>query len=136
MGTQSNDPMGREPTKDLVTGLLADVKDLAVGQLGRMQGEIKDELANLKSYMLKVAIAVGVVVVGAVLGGHTLATVLVALGVPVWLSYALVAVLATTAGILVMKRLPGDKTDVDLLPEETFAQLKQDLREVSHAGRH
>jgi hypothetical protein len=135
MATRSKDPIGREPTKDLVTGLLADMKDLAVGQLGRMQGEIKDELGNLKSYMLRVAIAVGVVVVGAVLGGHTLATVLVALGVPLWLSYALVSIAVTIAGIVVMKRLPGDKSDVDLVPEATFAQLKQDLREVSHAGR-
>ncbi len=122
-----------EPTKDLVTGLLADVKDLATGHLGRMQHEIGDEFKNLKALMVKVAIAVGAGVVGAILVGHTLALVLIALGLPAWAGYGIAAAIMIGIGVVILKRLPSDKTNADLVPEESIAKVKRDLRDVSHA---
>jgi hypothetical protein len=101
-----------------------------------MQTEIGDELKNLKAYMLRVAIAVGVSVMAAVLFGHTFALALGALGLPTWAGYGLAAILLTTAGIVILKRLPGDKKDMDLFPEQSLAKLGDDLRRVSHAARH
>jgi len=125
-----------EPTKILMSHLLADAKDVAVGHLVRMQGEITDELENLKAYTLSVAVAVGVVTVGAVLAGHTLALGLAALGPPPWVSYAIAAVLLIGAGAVIVKRLPRTMQDADLVPEETFANMKEDLRQLGQAVHH
>jgi len=134
--TPTREDIAHEPTKALMTHLLADAKDLAVGHLARMQGEITDELKNLKAYMLSVAVAVGVVTVGAVLVGHTLALGLAALGPPPWVSYAIVAVLLIGTGVLIVKRLPRTMQDADLIPEETFANMKEDLRQLGQAVHH
>jgi hypothetical protein len=136
MGTYTKDEIGREPTKELFSHLIADAKELAVGHLGRMQGEFRDELKNLRSYMLKVAIAVAVVVVAAVLLGHTLGLALTALGMPAWVGYGIAALLLAGTGVVILKRLPGDKKDMDLVPEESMHKLSSDLRSVSHAVRH
>jgi Putative Actinobacterial Holin-X, holin superfamily III len=125
-----------EPTKDLVTGLLADAKELAAGHLGRMRDEIGDELSNLKAYMLRIAVAVGIVVVGAVLVGLTLATGLAALGLPLWAGHAIAAVIMFVIGILALKRLPGSKQDMDLVPEQSATALADDIADVAHAVRH
>jgi hypothetical protein len=127
--------MAHEPTKDLVTGLLADAKDLATGHLGRMQHEISGEFKNLKSVMTKIAISVGAGVVGAILVGQFLAYVLVALGLPIWASYGIAAVVLIAVGFIALKLLPSDMKDADLVPEESIAKMKHDLRDVSHAVR-
>ena len=125
-----------ERTKDLVTGLLSDAKDLAVGELGRMKSEITDELKNLKRYMLEVGIAVGVVVVGAVLIGHAVAVGLVALGVPAWLAYVLAAVIMIGVGVIILKTRHVKRSDIDLVPEESMHRLERDLRQMRDAVRH
>ena len=125
-----------EPTKSLVSGLLASVKDLASGELGRARIEIKDELGGLKAYMLRVAIAVGVGVLGAVLLAHTIALILAAIGVPMWLSYALASAMMIGTGAVILKRLPKGTKDIDLYPEESVGKIQADLRQVAHAARH
>lgn len=125
-----------EPTKDLVTGVLADVKDLAAGHLGNIKDEIGDELSNLKAYMLRIAVAVGIVVVGAVLVGETLATGLAALGLPLWAGHGLAAVIMLGIGSLIIKRMPGSKKNMDLVPEQSVEKLGDDLRDVAQAVRH
>lgn len=124
-----------EPTKDLVAGLLSDAKDLATGHVGRMQHEISDEFKNLKTVMLRIAVGVGAGVVGSILLGHTLAAVLIALGLPAWAGYGIAAVMLITVGYLLVRHLSTEKGKSDLVPEESIAKLKRDMQQVSHAVR-
>ena len=123
----------REPTKDLVAHLISDAKNLATGHLGHMRGEIKDEFKNLKTAMLRIAAAVGVLAVAAVLVGHALALALAALGLPVWVSYGVAAVVLLALGGALLELLPHDKKDADLVPEESIASARRDFHEVSQA---
>jgi hypothetical protein len=120
-------------TPELFSGVVSDVKELAAGHFDRMRGEFGDEFKNLKRMMMMSAVSAGVVVVGAVLVGHTLAYGLAALGLPVWAGYALASALMIAAGMIVRKRLPADNKDADLVPEESLAKLESDMRQVRHA---
>ena len=117
-------------TPELFAGLISDAKELAIGHLGRMRGEIGDEFVQLKLFLAKVAITVGVVVVGSVLLGHALAAGIVALGVPWWAGYLIAAVISFVVGGAMLKRMPGDKKNMDLVPEGAFADLTKDLSDI------
>jgi uncharacterized membrane protein len=90
-----------EATTDLVTGLITDAKDLATG----MQAELRQELANLKVTLLRVAVKVAMIIVAAVLVGHGLAWGIGALGIPMWAAYVLAAGILFGVGMAVLKRL-------------------------------
>lgn len=128
--------MTKASTPELFTGLISDVKELAIGHLGKMRSEIGDEFGQLKAFLAKIAIMVGVVVVGSILAGHTLALGLVALGLPMWSGYLLATVLAFGIGFVILKRLPGDKTQMDLVPESAMADLAKDIRDIKRETAH
>ena len=63
------------------------------------------------------------------------AIVLIAIGLPAWLAYGITAAVAILAGILVIKRLPTERKDADLIPEDSLASLKRDVSDVAHHVR-
>jgi hypothetical protein len=125
----------REPTKDLVAGLISDAKDLAAGHLGHMRGEIKDEFKNLKLVMWRIAGGVSVLAVAAVLVGHALALALAALGLPLWVSYAAAAIVLLALGGAILEFLPHVDKDSDLIPEQSLAEARDDIKRVSQSFR-
>ncbi|MBA3820870.1 MAG: phage holin family protein [Deltaproteobacteria bacterium] len=131
----NHDDISHSSTPELFSGLIADAKDIAVGHLGKMRVEIADEFKGLKSFLLKVAIAVGVGVLGAILLAHAIALILAAVGLPMWAAYLISAVVAIGIGVLVLKRLPGGK-NIDLIPESALADLKRDMTEVTDDARY
>lgn len=129
MATTRED-VSKASTPELFSGLISDAKELAIGHLGKMRGEIGDEFKQLKNFLAKIAITVGVVVVGSILIGHALAIGIAALGVPAWGSYLIAAVVMFGVGFAILKRLPGDKTNMDLVPESALADLGRDLKDI------
>jgi hypothetical protein len=125
----------RVGTKDLVTGLLSDAKELASGQAERMRDEVKDELRNLRHTMMRVAAMVGVMVLAGVLLGHTLAAALVALGLPWWAGYGITALILSAIGLVLLKRLPKDRVNSDLVPEESIEKLRHDFKDIRRSVR-
>lgn len=123
-------------TPELFSGLIDNAKELAVGHLGKMRGEINDEFKQLKLFLAKIAVTVGVVVVGSILFGHAAATGIAALGVPTWAGYLIAAVVSFAIGFVILKRLPGDKTNMDLVPESTLKDFKHDLKQIRRAGEN
>lgn len=123
-------------TPELFAGVLSDAKEIAIGHLGRMRSEIGDELTELKQYLARVVIAAGVMVVASLLAGETLALGLVALGLPGWAGFALATVIAVVAGVLLVKRMPSSKKNMDLVPEESMSDLKADLAQIGDKITH
>jgi putative superfamily III holin-X len=122
-------------TPSLFAAVLDDARELAIGHLERMQRETAEELRNLKRAIARTAGGAAIAVVGTLLAGHALALVLVALGLPPWAGYAIVAALAIIGGALEIRRWPKDSKDLDLYPEESIAQLKHDISQVKDAAR-
>src|SRR5678815_4325614 len=101
----TNVPPKDASTPQLFAGLIHDARELALGHFDRMRGEIGDELSNLKTMIRNTVIAVGVMVIGAILTGHFVAIALIALGLPPWAGYGLAALIAIAVGIVVIKRM-------------------------------
>lgn len=121
---------------ELISGLIADAKDVAVGNVSKMRSEIGDEFKGLKMFLMKVAIAVGIGILGSILLFHSFALILDAVGLPQWAAYLIMAVASIGVGAIIVKRLPGDKKDIDLVPESALKDLKRDVREVKDDARY
>lgn len=135
MATIIKDDIQSEPTKDLFTGLMSDVKEIAAGHFTGLKGEIKDEFKNLRGMMMRIAAASGLMVLAGVLLGHTLALVLAELGLPLWAGYGIATVVLAGVGLVLVKSLPNDTTQADLVPEEQMGKLADDLRDMRQAVR-
>lgn len=137
MATHGNVPdVSKASTPELLAGMISDAKELAVGHLGHMRGEIGDEFKQLKGFLAKIAISVGVVVVGSILLGHALALGLAALGLPDWAGYLIGAVIAFGVGAIILKRMPADKHDMDLVPEGALKSLARDFKDIKRSTEH
>jgi hypothetical protein len=101
-----------------------------------MRTEISDEFRGLKMFLAKVAVAVGIGVAGTVLLAHTFAKALSALGMPEWVGYLIAAGALIVTGIVLFKRLPANKGDIDLVPESAIASFKRDMTEVKDDARY
>lgn len=112
----------------LISGLVGDAREIAAGHATKMREEIKDEFSGLKMYLMKVMIAVGLGTLGAILLAHAFALGLDALGLPQWLAYLISAVVFVGIGAVLVKRLPADKTNIDLVPEAALAGMKRDMK--------
>ncbi|HWO19213.1 MAG TPA: phage holin family protein [Kofleriaceae bacterium] len=136
MATSRHDPdVQKATTPALFAAVLDDARELAIGHLERMQRETKGELGNLKRAIARIAMGVGIVIVGAILTGHALAAVMIALGLAPWAAYVITAALAVVGGVFLLKQWPEDSTDMDLVPEESLAALKRDLQRVKEAAQ-
>ncbi|HLL22254.1 MAG TPA: phage holin family protein [Kofleriaceae bacterium] len=118
---------------ELIAGLVGDAKDMAAGHGAKMRDEIKGEFKGLKNFLMRVLVAVGLGILGAILLSHAFALGLDALGVPQWAAYLISAVIFVGIGALLVKRMPSDKSDIDLVPETALAGLKRDANLTNSA---
>jgi hypothetical protein len=115
---------------ELLSGLFTDAKELVSGHASNMRDEVKDEFTGLKRFLMKIVIAVGVGILGAILLAHAFALGLDALGLPQWAGYLIAALIFGGIGLVIVKRLPSDKKDIDLIPEQTFKDMKHDAKRI------
>ena len=133
---EDGESRGDESAGSLITGLLADARDLVSAHGDRLKLEVKDELGELKRTIVITGIAVAAVVVAALLAAHAIALALAdAFGIPAWAGYAIFAVIAGAAGVVMVKRRPPSK-DIDLVPESAIHDAKVDAKLIAHAAKH
>lgn len=84
---------------DLITGVLQDARELAVAEVDKIKAEVKEV-----GHKAKVAgIGLGFLITAAVLLGQALGFGLVALGVPAWAAFAILAAITTLCGVVFLK---------------------------------
>jgi Putative Actinobacterial Holin-X, holin superfamily III len=116
---------------ELIAGLVGDAKDIAAGHAGKARDEIKAEFTGLKQYLMMVLVSVGLGILGAILLSHAFALGLEAVGVPQWASYLLAAAIFVGIGLVLIKRMPANKKNIDLIPENALAGLKRDVTNLA-----
>jgi len=94
--TQRDSDLG--PT-ELLGGVLDDARELASAEIDKLKAEVKQvgETAKITG------IALGILIMAAVMIGTAIALGLAAAGLPSWAGFAIVGVLATFAGVMVVK---------------------------------
>ena len=127
-------PHTGDSTTSLLGGVVSDMRDLMAAHAERAKIEAKGELGNLKRTIQVTGIAVASIVVSAVMLGCALALGLVALGVPAWAGFGLVAIVAGIGGYIAIKRRPAGE-DSDLVPEKSISAMRQDAERLAEAVR-
>ncbi|CAN5811374.1 hypothetical protein BH11MYX3_BH11MYX3_11470 [soil metagenome] len=93
-----NDPRNEDPG-ELISGVLHDARELAVAEVDKLRAEAKKvgETAKLAG------IGLGILIVTAVFLGQALGFALVALGLPAWAAFGLLALITGTAAYMFIK---------------------------------
>ena len=115
---------------ELLSGLVGDLKEIGAGHATKAREEIKDEFTGLKQFLMKTLVAVGLGILGAILLSHAFAIGLAALGLPQWAGYLIAAIVFVAIGAVLIKRMPSNKKNIDLIPESTFADMKRDAQGI------
>ena len=121
-----------ESTTELLGGLVADARDLAVAHLDHVQLEVKQELHNLAAAIKARAIAMCCLVVASLLVAQALAFALAALlDWPIWAGFAVIGLVVLVAAIVVA-RLPSKAAhEMDLVPEHAIADVARDAKGIA-----
>lgn len=84
---------------ELIGGVLDDARELASAELDKLKAEVKQvgETAKITG------IALGILIMAAVMIGTAIALGLIAAGLPPWAGFAIVGVIAAIAGVMVVK---------------------------------
>jgi hypothetical protein len=115
----------------LISGLVGDAKDIAAGHASKARDEIKEEFSGLKQYLMMVLVSIGLGIMGAILLSQSFALGLAALGMPMWAGYLIAAVIFVGVGIVLVKRMPGNKDHIDLFPENAIEGMKRDVQNIT-----
>jgi putative superfamily III holin-X len=122
-----------EQAGQLISGVLSDARDLAVAEVDKLKAEAITKAKDVGDDIKLAAIAMLILTVAAVLLGIALALVLVAIGVPAWLAFAVIAVACAVVGVVFLKHYVLDDAAeaVDDM-KQTAKEVAADVRDVTH----
>jgi len=98
--TTRNDEHREEPPGELISGVLSDARDLAVAEVDRLKAEAKGVGQEVKV----ASVGILILTVGAAMLAVAIALGLVALGLPGWAGFGVVAIALGACGGIVLER--------------------------------
>jgi len=84
---------------DLISGVISDAKDLASAEIDKLKAEVSEVGKKAKI----AGVGLGFLIVAAVMLGQALAFGMIALGIPAWGAFAILAVVTAACGIVFIK---------------------------------
>jgi Putative Actinobacterial Holin-X, holin superfamily III len=84
---------------DLISGVISDARELAVAEVDKLKAEVKQVGRSAKI----AGVGLGFLIAATVMLGQALGFGLVALGVPPWAAFAIVAAITTLCGVVFLK---------------------------------
>ena len=120
-----------ESFASLLSGAINDIRELFRQEISLARVEIRDEMANLKSAVIKLSAAAVALLLGAVLLLTALSRGLAVLfDMPIWAGFAIVGgVLAIIGGVLLALAWPNLRA-IGPVPERTVRTLKENVEWV------
>jgi hypothetical protein len=93
-----------EPPADLISGVLHDARDLAVAEVDKLKAEALTQVKSVGNEIKIATVGLLILTVAAVMLATALALGGVALGLPPWEAFGLVAVIFSAAGVVFLKQ--------------------------------
>jgi hypothetical protein len=125
----------QKSTRQLFAELFSGIKHLAREHIQEAKAERAEEKEKVRRAPMQIGLAAGLTLIGAILAGQTLALILAALGVPIWLAFGLIAAILLTAGILLLRRAPKP-AELDTVPESAIKRIGHDIKAIAAEVRH
>ncbi|RPJ56963.1 MAG: phage holin family protein [Acidobacteria bacterium] len=125
------DERERESFASLLSGAINDIRELFRQEISLARVEIRDEMANLKSAVIKLSAAAVALLLGALLLLTALSRGLAVLfDMPIWAGFAIVGgLLAIVGGVLLAVAWPNLRA-IGPVPERTVRTLKENVEWV------
>lgn len=103
MNTSKIDHQDEQPV-ELIAGVLNDARDLAVAEVDKLKAEATSKVKDVGEELKIASVGLLILTVSAILLGVALSLGLVALGVPGWAGFGIVAVVFAIVGVLFLKQ--------------------------------
>jgi hypothetical protein len=116
----------------LVSGIISDAQQLIRQEINLARREVREELNKAKTAALSMAAGAGLTALGGILFALTLVYVLVALGLPVWAGYAIVAAVITSIGVALLIIGRAKASQVSVIPPQTAESLKENAEWIQN----
>lgn len=125
-----------EQAGQLISGVLSDARDLAAAEVDKLKAEAITKAKDVGDDIKLAAIAMLILTVAVILAGVAIALGLTALGVPGWLSFAIVAIACGITGVVFLKHyVLEDAGEAVHDVKQTAGEVADDVRDVAHDVR-
>jgi hypothetical protein len=103
MNTSNLDHRDEQPG-ELISGVLHDARDLAIAEVDKLKAEAITQVKDVGQEVKIASVGFLILTVAAVMFGAALALALVALHLPPWASFGIVAVVFAALGVVFLKQ--------------------------------
>lgn len=117
-------------TSSLIANVIADVQLLLRDEMRLAKTEISAEIAKGKKNLAMSTVAIALMIYGVVLLGISLVYLLVAIGLPLWASFGVLAILFGSGGAGMLMYQRSHQSKMHIVPRETVQNIKETVETV------
>ncbi len=119
-------PLAEErSTSSLIANVIADMQLLLRDEMRLAKTEISTEITKGKKNLALSTVAIALMIYGVVLLGISLVYLLVAVGLPLWASYGVLAFLFGGGGAAMLMYRQSHQSNMSYIPRETVQNIKE-----------
>lgn len=112
----------------IISGIVADVQDLARQEVALAKQEIREELTTAKDAGIKLGIAIGVLAVGGLFVLIALALgIAAALNTSPWVGFAIVGIVFAVVGYVLLSSAQKQIKTINPVPQKTVDTMKENV---------